>query len=544
MKKYNYFDDDDSAIESVRERVREADAVETTKHDKTEIFDAIKAFSRTSGERVVTVARTALSRNPFEELEYASKRKKRFVTVVLFIVFIIFFVTLVTATVMSVNKENKRIQQFNADAGSTCSQYIVNYGNTNYENLYNKYKIRGYRMTGLCYVREMDFNRDNTSELFLIYNDSGVYYSDVWGYNDDGKFALLFHEKAAQTKKKKDDAWVTIYSRNNRYYIGLHDEKDVSSVALYGMRGDEFEKRMSCNYDKDAEAFTVRGKVDAASFERIKLAVLSEQKANVIVNQVETLTDGFSTSSDDAAVKAAELGTSLNGSYYKIVEGLNQKYGAAKFVERNGYAYIDGLAVVDLVDFNGDGTDELVTVYRKTVKTRKESDNGKYVPTEEEKYYFEVYRYNGTSAVIAYKGEGISNSLNNEREQYYILHKENGRTLYCQNSFSSKNYGRTVKATSTILKLEKTAFETNFKASYTTDYGYTEYFIDDKEVRKSAFRDEGYLVPFFDGGTDYDASTFFVTYLQRKSSEASSVKPQVEKTVSKIKELNKSYHPQ
>ncbi|MBR3148765.1 MAG: hypothetical protein IKF64_01215 [Eubacterium sp.] len=542
MKKYNYFDDD-RAVDDVRSRVRQADAKEQQRIENSFSYK-MKSFTKNSGKKLARKAKDVLSRNPLELLENASRNKKRFVTVIMFLVFIIFLVSLIGLTVLSVNKENKRIQQFNADAGSVCSQYIVQYGNSNYENLYNKYKIRGYRMTGLCYAREMDFNRDNTSELLLIYNDSGVYYVDVWGYNDDKKFVALFHEKAAQTKKKKDDAWVTVYAKNNRYYIGVHDESDLSKVSLYGMRGGKFEKRFNCTYDSATEAFSIRKKVDPVSFERIKLAVLNEQKANMTLNLVSNLVDDFSSGSGDAALKAVAQTTSLTGSYYKVVEGLNQKYGAAKYVERNGYGFIDGLAVVDLVDFDGDGTEELVTVYRKTVKSREQSNTGNYVATEEDKYYFEVYRYNGSSALIAYKGEGISNNLNNEREQYYILKTENGRTLYCQNSFSTKNYGRTVNASSSMMRFDKTSFTTCYKASYTSDYGYTEYFLDDEEVRKSKFAEEGYAVPFFDGTDDYDTSKFSVTYLQRKVSKSGDIKSQVDKTVAKIKELNKSYNPQ
>ena len=541
MKKYNYFDDDENLIESVRERVRAAEP-DPPKHDRAEVLDAVKAFSRSRGEKVLSAAKRTLSRNPLDELETASKRKKRLVTFFMFIVFILFFVTLVLVTVHSVTKENDRISKFNADAGSVCTQYIVQYGTCNYENLYNKYNIQGYRMTGLCYVREMDFDRDNTSELLVIYNDSGVYYVEVWGYNDAGKFSVLFHEKAAQAKKKKNGAWVTVYSKNNHYYIGMHDEKDITKVALYGMRGDKFEKKYSCIYDKSAEAFSIRGKVDPLSFERIKLSVLTESKAIVTQSNVTETIDGFTTDGDPTA-KAAALNASMNGSYYRKIEELNQKYGKAKYKNKLGLAYVDGLAVVDLIDFNGDGKDELLLIYRKSVKSRSVDYNGNYISKDENKYYIEIYRYNGSAAVLAYKSEGISNSLNDSNDKYFIFKKDNGRTYYCQNSFSSGNYGNTISASSTILKFNKTTFEPTFTATYHTDYGYTEYTIDDTEIySKSSFTEKGgYQVPLFDGSEEYNDSEFVVTYLQRSSSKAGNVKAQVERTVSTIKQLNSSY---
>ena len=543
MRRYNYFDDDDDLlIEEIRERVKTAEP-EPPKHERGEILDAIKAFSRDGSEKVVSVAKRTLSRNVFEELEHANKRKRRLVGFFMFNVFIIFFVALVLITVHSVTKENERIKQFNADAGSTCTQYIVQYGSCNYENLYNRYKIQGYRMTGLCYAREMDFDRDNTSELLLAYFDSGEYYVEVWGYNDDGKFEVLFHDRAAQTKRKRDDVWVTVYSKNNKYYIGIHDEEDISKVSLYGMSGNKFEKKSTCTYDKDAEAFIVRKKVDPLSFERIKLSVLTESKAIVTQGLVSETIDGFSADGGSASVKAAAINASMNGSYYKVIEGLNQKYGQAKYVEKNGLAYVDGLAVVDLIDFNGDDKDELMLIYRKTVKTRSEDYHGNYISKEEDKYYIEIYRYNGTNAVIAYKGEGISNSLSDSSDQYFILNKAGGKTLYCQNMFSTSNYGRTVNASSSMMQFNKTSFDTTYKASYHTDYGYTDYYLNDEEVYKSKFNEQGYEVPLFDEEREYDASTFYVTYLQRKVRNKGKIEAQVEKTVSTIKQLNSSYEP-
>jgi len=542
VKKYNYFDDDDiNAIGEVRQRVKTEDA--ETKHDKEEVLDAIKAFSNTGDRRFITRAREVLSKNPFEELEKASKRKKRLVSFFMFMVFMVFFVLLVFLTVHSVTKENERIAKFNTDAGTTCAQYSAQFGNTNYENLYNKYGVQGYRMTGLCYVREMDFDHDGISELLLAYNDSGVYYVEVWGYNNDGVFSVLLHEKATQTKKKTGDAWITVYAKNNKYYIGVHEEGDITSVSLLGLRGEKFESRYTASYDAKAEAFTIKGEVDAISFERIKLAVLSEQKATVITNQVTETIEGFSSSNGDESVKDAISNTSINAAFYRIVEERNQKYGAAEYVEKNGLAYVNGLADVELIDFNGDDQDELMLIYRKSVKSRTEDYNGNYVAVEEDKYYIEIYRYNGTSAVIAYKGEGISNSLDEPDDQYFILKKENGRTYYCQNAYSSREYGRIIHASSTIMKFNKVNFEPTFKASYNSEYGYGEYFIDDEEVYKSRFNEEGYQVPLFDGNEDYDASVFYITYLQRDSDNAADVKDQVAKTNETIKQLNPSYNP-
>lgn len=560
LKKYNYFDDDEEDIEAliasfdIRKNDKKDDEnedspkenTEAPKHknyekkiDKDEIIEAIKAFSLKSGEKIKTVAQSVREKYPLEDFDKISKNKKRLVTFILFIVFILIFAIMIAATVHSVNTENKRIAKFDADAGKVCSQYITKYGICNYENLYRNYGITGYRMTGLCYAREIDFDNDNVSELLLCYNDSGIYYVEVWGYNGENKFSNLYHQKATQTDKKSDDAWITIYANNNKYYIGVHDAEDITKVGLYTLKGDGFEKKNTCTYDVETQTFSIKKKEDYVSFERIRLAVLREEKAVVTTDLVTKTIESFSSVENAQAV--AGSGKSIKSAYYTVVENYNQRYGKAKYIQNNGIAYIGGLAVVDLIDFDGDDTNELVLVYRKSVKTRDEDRQGNYIAKIEDKYYIEIYRYNGTKAVLAYKNEDISSSLNDSTDRYYIIKNKNHKAYYCANSFSSSEYARVINANSTILKFDGTKFVQQQKASYRTEYGYTEYFIDDKEVYKSTFNKSGYAVALFDGSSNYDENTFTVTYLQRRALKAGNMSKRVDKTIYTIKKLNPSY---
>ncbi|MBQ9517128.1 MAG: hypothetical protein IJR60_03545 [Eubacterium sp.] len=549
MAKYNYFDDsDESTLADILDRVRaESNPQQQQRTTASRGSARGSASSRSASNRrnsgAINIAKSALSKNPFDELENATRNKKRVVAMTMAGVFLVFLVLLVLVTVLSVHKENKQISKFSTDAGSICSQYLGQYGNTNFENLMDKYNIEGCRMTGLCCAREIDFDNNGKSELLLGYYDGGLYYTEVWGYVDK-KFSVIYHEKATNVDSKSvGNAWITLYFRHNKTYIGQHDEKDLKKVELFGMHHNKFEKDYDCTFNTTSGAFSVKGKKNRTDFERIKFAVINQQKANEILNRTNKTVNGFSMEGGDGAAKATAFNASLKGSYYRVVEELNQKYGKAEYVENGKTAFIKGLAVVDLIDFNNDGTEELFLIYRKQIVSRDEDEMGYYVPSQLDKYYVEIYRYNGSGAVLAYKNEGISNDSKNERDRYFILKHAKNRTYYCQNTYSESDYGNSVTASSTIMKFNKTTFVSTFSASYQSDYGYTTYYIDDSEVYSSQFESEANKVPLFNGNDVYNENDFTVTYLQRKARDAGSVESQVNKTVNNIKKLNASYDP-
>ena len=263
MRKYNYFDDDNDDIQSLissfdapkevkkeevdqslkeieasqkaarlEEKKQKKEAAKSSKaqkpnnrFNKARVFEKVKTVSEKSGKKLASVAHDIKERGISEEIDSLSKKKRIRVTIALVAVFLVFFAILVGVTIHSVQSENKRIEKFNNDAGKVCAQYITKYGTCSYENLYPGYGVTGYKMTGLCFAREIDFNKDNVSELLLCYDDGGVYTTEVWGYNHDKDFVSLYHEDATQTERKRDDAYITLYFRNNRCYIGKHSGK-------------------------------------------------------------------------------------------------------------------------------------------------------------------------------------------------------------------------------------------------------------------------------------------------------------------------------
>ena len=252
MSRYNYFDDDDIIEEDGNVSLRDrhgADKIKAIAKAVGKRFDNSAKKAANSIKKDIMLARSYASADAqdFEEQEYKIyKSKKRIVVILSVFLTVLVFAVMIFATVHSINAENKRIKQFNTNAGTVCADYITKYGKCNYENLFDRYGVSGYRMNGLCYVREIDFDNDNVSELLICYFDGNQYHTEVYGYNREKKFVPLYKGTAAQGKSEKEDVWITIYAHNSKYYIGEHTGKDRSKVSLFTRRGDEFEKKQDC----------------------------------------------------------------------------------------------------------------------------------------------------------------------------------------------------------------------------------------------------------------------------------------------------------
>lgn len=543
MSRYNYFDDDDIIEEDGNVSLRDrhgADKIKAIAKAVGKRFDNSAKKAANSIKKDIMLARSYASADAqdFEEQEYKIyKSKKRIVMILSVFLTVLVFAVMIFATVHSINAENKRIKQFNTNAGTVCADYIAKYGNCNYENLFDRYGVSGYRMNGLCYVREIDFDNDNVSELLICYFDGNQYHTEVYGYNREKKFVPLYKGTAAQGKSEKEDVWITIYAHNSKYYIGEHTGKDLSKVSLFTRRGDEFEKKQDCTYDAITQEFTVKKKIDVSSFERIKLSVLGEQKANMITEIVSNTVDKF-TDKTGKSVVSGEVG-GINSAYSKVVQSYINKYGMPKYIEKDGISYIDGLAAAELIDFDGDGTNELLLSYRREVMARGEDNRGNYIATSKYQYYVDIYQYNGSGAKLIFQRDDVSVSLNDTDEKYFVIKALNGKKYYCSNSFSNTEYGRKIYAASSIYRLGKDGFTEKFKASYATEYGYTKYYINSERVySKSEFDSKGYEVALFNGSDDYDSSVFSVTHLQCKTKDAGDMENQVEKTNAVIASLN------
>lgn len=478
--------------------------------------------------------------NNLKNKEYFLKSMAIFI----YVIFILIFVLSFTIKMNNIANENNK---FIADAKIVCTKIMSHHGVGKTERIDAQYGENLYRLTGLSFVRQMDFNNDDSPELLVAYDDNGIYYVEVWGY--DGKdFINLYSDKA-----NSNDAYIsagssiTLYHHNSKYYIGKLSEDEEGKMDLYSLNGNKFKKSKSCDYDIVKDIYAVKNKINSTDFETIKLSFISSVRAEKTIDITLSHIDEFGA---EKIVKIEDEKTDAQKkaeAYYNIVEKYNNKYGKASYKSSLSQNYVDGLAVVDLIDFNADKNEELLLIYRYNKKVSSTNKEGDLILIEVPTYYMEVYCWNGTSAKLCYENEGLSGyQENSKNEIFYILQKDGDKTNICNNSYAyGEKSNRVWQATSRILSMnEENTFESSFTAVASCNYGYMKYKINDERVYRDEFNSKGYVVPYFcNNDNNYDSSKFTVTVLQTNSQSPNKIQSVVSNTESTIKKLNPDYKP-
>lgn len=546
-RKFNYFDDEPLEpskpsfyLNNQTQPQKNTQSVKNTK--KAKPLEVAKEFVMYGASVIGANTVSAFSKAKRQvEKDKGTKRGKIRATAVGVVSMILCVVIISTSIIISANRVNQRSTKFEAAAYKVSVEYLSKYGKPNYQYMKQKYDVTSYMLTGLSLVREIDFNNDGMSELLLAYNVGDDYYCDVWGFV--GKdFVKLYNKKLITPEDKNEGIYLVLYSKGKETYIVEHTTKDPKKVLICSMRTSKFKYKTIVNYDKEANTYKQFGKDVTDDFERIKLMGLGEGIVANMADRVAKTIDGFSTSKD-GKINEVDV-ASINQVYYSIVDQYNRTYDVASLDSRDGYNYINGLAVVDLIDFNNDGTKELVLIYRRTVNERSEDYDGNYISIETYKYYCDIYTFNGKDARRIYTCEGMSNNLDDNDVQYFLTGKKGKKTVLATNMFTTKKYGRIINATSRILEFDGEQFQQQFKASYNTEYGYTDYYIDGDHTYKNSFREKGgYQVPFFNGEESYDTTKWDVIYIQTDSKKKQYLTNQIKKTEDTIKSLDSSYNP-
>ncbi len=526
MKRYNYFDDDPQ--EDIRKKCR---------------FSLPDIDFREIADFIGTAVHYVMSGELAERLHGLPDIKRRLLKLLAFVLFLIFVLLFVLIFMHAINAQNEKNDQFCKDAGTVCTDYMVKLGTVKWESLdAKKYGENTARLTGLCYARQMDFDNDGSDELMICYNEKNVYYLEVWGYHKK-KFVKFYSDKANSTKNEKDGAWVGFYHKNSKYYICKSKPDTPEKTELFALRGNKFKRDSDCKYDYKDDIYYIDDKINASDFETIRLSVLRKSKAEVITETVTQNIDSFSIQSL-AELESRKTDAQLKAeAYYEIVESRNQKYGRAKIVTEDGASYIDGLALVSLTDFNGDGNEELFLVYRRKMRqSRTNSYSGEFYIVEEPVYCMEVYNWNGTVAKKIFSKNSVSSLMDNTDANFVMLKKNTKNIQICVNTYSYETqYAYT--ASSRIYRMKGEGFDSVYNARMEYNYGYRDYYIDDEYVYQSQFSRKGYQVPMFlnDEDTSFDASQYQITYLSGKNE--TQYQNIIDESVKVIQSLDSGYSP-
>lgn len=233
---------------------------------------------------------------------------------------------------------------------------------------------------GVCFAELIDFDKDGTEELLIAYNDAPdpqkradeQYFIEA--YVEKGGHAELVYEGSATTGGDPTIYFTISDIDGVKYLDDLESGADIEpSAHYYTLKDGKFvaEHEYSVTINNGNTTYTLDGKdmgpldehqewlTDLGMTEELVTLTMSEKDVtenvahvNELLAELDELSQGKATSADTDAIYRAK--------YDELVA----KYGAGK-VEDAGKAtnYLSGVGYVDLIDFDGDGQDELFVIY-------------------------------------------------------------------------------------------------------------------------------------------------------------------------------------
>lgn len=468
-------------------------------------------------------------------------RRGRLLKALSALLFIIFTALIVVVFISNIHSSHKELKKYYNDAGAVCSDIMTNCGScktsaSDISGLWN--------MNGICYVRQLDFDGDNSDELLIAYSKGGTYYAEVWGYQK--KDFINFYRRPVNKMELNgvSASFITVYSRNGKYYLGITDSENNTKMSMLQLKGEEFkESPYTCEYDAEKDLYAVKGKI-STDFETIRLSYLSDSKAERLIELVNDNLNSFITAPSEQVNTPKTEEQIKADAYYNVAMKRIEKYGKPTFETDDETCFAGGLAVASLIDFDADGNEEFLLISRRNKKTSYTDKKGNLVTEEVPEYRLEVFGWRDNQTVKLFENDGISQMKGQERKEiFYILRFNENKTVdICNNSYTyGKRSDNVWTGTSRISTLEDGEFTTDFSAQISDQYGDMSYRINDERVSRSAFGSKGYKVPYFCNEDNYDKGQFRLTYLQNLPSASSDVKAVIDETNKTLSTLNSSY---
>ena len=209
---------------------------------------------------------------------------------------------------------------------------------------------------------------------------------------------------------------MVLYHTGRRYQVGVCDPQNPTEVTLYAMRGKKFKRAGSCQYNVDTGVFSQNDKPNTEDFERLRASCI-RRLGRGAGGYGDRRHGGFNTKTTAEIEASLPDATLKKQAYYDVVDDLNRQYGSATYKTEGGIGYVDGLAVVEEIDFDGDGNKELLTVYRRQVKKTEKNDwTGEQTLINVPVYSLRVYNWNGSIAKCIFTRDQICQPFTDDEE--------------------------------------------------------------------------------------------------------------------------------
>ncbi len=460
---------------------------------------------------------------------------------VLWSVCVVFFLIVCISFSSAISKDGKKDEYFETNSAKVCSQYLAKYGQCNILDASNDtYDL--YSMSGICFLRRMDFNNDKSDELLISYMSGGEYFAEVWGTNKKKEFARLYSGKLNKSQKAEDGRWITIFNNGSKYYIGEHSENN-SEIKFFKLSSGEFKEVDGAEYDSDKKIYKRRALDITEDLEFIKLTYITKRQAENIYDFCTEALGHINSLKNENSANAVPEKTELemrNAAYSEIIDNYSAKYGKADLTKEKNKFFVTGLGVVKLIDFDNDKTEELLLVYERDEKVVV-NNYGEYTTKTERKYYMEVFAWNGTTATRVFQSDGLVTPIENDKQKFVLLEKDGEKTNICTviNKIDEEKYDSgTYIARRNVYENGK--FSTVYDAKVVSNYGYKTYYLNGERIYgKSEFSKKGYEIPYFYNSDKIADNNFETIYLQtgeKNYSELNNTVSETENTIKKIAE--------
>lgn len=211
-------------------------------------------------------------------------------------------------------------------------------------------------------------------------------------------------------------------------------------------------------------------------------SLVKSQKTVVAIKQ--GMMAGCDTVSDASNDSNRKNGKAVKSAFLDKINELQKRYGAGKVVSSgmdSGHGYMTGLCDVRLIDFDQDGTDELVVVYSDRVKEEAKG----YDPAS---WRVEIWRYDQTRSILnrVYSAQPAAEEPNHDLIS--LTYASGGERMPQILGRDTPSYDN--EPPTEIVSLEEGMHQKEYRSQRLkeSDGSYTfKYYIDDTEVDSSVY---------------------------------------------------------